>query len=134
MDRAAPPTPDAIEAIALLGETNRRRLYAYASSSAGAVSREEAAEALGLSRELAAHHLDRLVEGGLLVTEWRSRGPGRGPGAGRPAKLYRRAPVEIAVSLPDRRYEAAADAFASALMLLPGGPDLVARSAVTRGA
>jgi predicted ArsR family transcriptional regulator len=133
MDRATSPDPDAIEAIALLGEPNRRKLHAYATSSPRPVSRDEAAEALGISRELAAHHLDRLVEGGLLATEWRPRDPGQGPGAGRPAKLYRRAPRELAVSLPDRRYEAAARAFAAALVASPGGPDLVAHGAAARG-
>jgi predicted ArsR family transcriptional regulator len=38
-----------------------------------------------------------------------------GPGAGRPAKLYRRSTKQIAVSLPDRRYELAGRLLAQAV-------------------
>jgi len=98
---------DAIDSMGLLAEPTRRRLYdMVAGRHGGEISRDEAAAAIGISRELAAFHLDRLVAGGLLSTAYR-RPPGRrgGPGAGRPAKLYRRAEREIGVSLPQRRYE-----------------------------
>ena len=64
------------------------------------LSRDEAASALGISRELAAFHLDRLLRAGLLEAEYRRLGGRTGPGAGRPAKLYRRSSREIAISLP----------------------------------
>ena len=70
--------------------------------------------------ELAAFHLDRLVEAGLLETEFRRRSGRTGPGAGRPAKLYRRAARDFSVSLPAREYERAADLMATALQRLPG--------------
>jgi predicted ArsR family transcriptional regulator len=79
------------------------------------VGRDDAAAALGMSRELAAFHLDRLVEAGLLTTEYRRRGTRTGPGAGRPAKLYRRAPEVVEVSLPARHYARAAELMAEAL-------------------
>lgn len=104
-----------IEAIALLDEPNRRRLYDLVSGARAAVGRDEAAEALGMSRELAAFHLDRLAEAGLLATEYRRRNGRTGPGAGRPAKLYRRSSGELSVSLPPRRYDRAAEAMATAL-------------------
>ena len=66
------------------------------------MGRDDAAAALGISRELAAFHLDRLVEGGLLETEYRRLTGRTGPGAGRPAKLYRRVAGDVAVSLPPR--------------------------------
>jgi predicted ArsR family transcriptional regulator len=110
------PARDPIDAIGLLLEPNRRRLYDLIAASHGEVGRDEAAAKVGISRELAAFHLDRLVAGGLLETAYR-RPAGRkgGPGAGRPAKLYRRSEREIGVSLPARRYEAVADVFAESL-------------------
>lgn len=81
------------------------------------MSRDEAAAGTGASRSAAAFHLDRLVHDGLLETEFRRLSGRRGPGAGRPAKLYRRATAEIAVNLPDRRYDLAADLLASAVTI-----------------
>lgn len=104
-----------IDAIALLGEPVRRQLYAWLSAQASLVSRDDAAAGVGISRALAAFHLDRLVQAGLLETEYRRRSGRTGPGAGRPAKLYRRADREIAITLPERRYEAAAAMMAGAL-------------------
>jgi len=121
-----PTVDDPIEAVALLEEPNRQRLYELVAASRGPVGRDDAAAALGISRELAAFHLDRLAEGGLLETEYRRRGVRSGPGAGRPAKLYRRADREIAISLPPRHYETAADLMATALNRLGGGSGLEA--------
>lgn len=106
---------DAVAAVALLDEPNRRRLYELVTSSPGAVGRDAAAAALGLSRELVAFHLDRLAEAGLLETEFRRIGERRGPGAGRTAKLYRQSARELSVSVPGRDYKGAAEVFAEAL-------------------
>src|SRR5512139_1666519 len=106
---------DAIDAVAALGEPTRHALYDLVAGSAEPVGRDDAVTALGISRELAAFHLDRLVEAGLLETEYRRRSGRTGPGAGRPAKLYRRAGHEIEVSLPPRRYDRAAALMATAL-------------------
>lgn len=104
-----------ITRFATLGEPIRRALYRFVVRRARPVSREEAAEGVGVPRHVAKFHLDRLGEDGLLEVEYR-RPPGRsGPGAGRPAKLYRRASDEITVSLPDRRYELAAHLMATAI-------------------
>jgi predicted ArsR family transcriptional regulator len=127
-----PAIDDPIAAVALLDEPNRRRLYDLVVASAEPVGRDDAVVALGMSRELAAFHLDRLVEAGLLATEYRRRGGRTGPGAGRPAKLYRRADGEVAVSLPPRRYNLAADVMATALDRLGGGPALEAVSTVAK--
>jgi predicted ArsR family transcriptional regulator len=112
---------DPIATIALLNEPNRRRLYDLAVASRTSVGRDEAAAALGITRELAAFHLDRLVEAGLLETEFRRLTGRTGPGAGRPAKLYRRVEREVSVSLPARRYDLVADLMATALDRLGGG-------------
>ena len=91
--------------MAALAEPLRRELYEYVVRSPAPVGRDEAARAVGISRPLAAFHLDRLVEVGLLDTEF-ARLTGRtGPGAGRPAKLYRRSARSVALSIPPRDYE-----------------------------
>lgn len=110
-----PVAQDPIAAIGVLAEPNRRRLYDLVVQCGEPIGRDDAATALAMSRELAAFHLDRLVEAGLLETENRRRGGRSGPGAGRPAKLYRRAGGDIAVSLPPRRYDLAADLMATTL-------------------
>jgi predicted ArsR family transcriptional regulator len=105
---------DSIGAIAMLDEPTRRRLYEYVAHHPN-VGRDAAAEGIGISRELAAFHLDKLVEGGLLATSYKRLSGRSGPGAGRPAKLYSRARTDFAVSLPARHYEVPAEVFASGL-------------------
>jgi predicted ArsR family transcriptional regulator len=114
-------TEQGIEDLAVLAEPVRRRLYLHVAAQTEPVSRDEAAAALGVGRPLAAHHLDRLVEAGLLTAEYQRRTGRSGPGAGRPAKLYRSAPRELSVALPRRRYEVAADLMATALSQPSGG-------------
>ncbi|WP_336215494.1 helix-turn-helix transcriptional regulator [Nonomuraea sp. LPB2021202275-12-8] len=94
---------DDLQALAPLHDPVRRSLYEAVAAHGGEVGRTEAAEAAGVSRTLAGHHLDKLVEAGLL--EGGFRAPERkGPGSGRPAKVYRRAGGEVSVSLPPRDY------------------------------
>jgi predicted ArsR family transcriptional regulator len=127
-----PPADDPIESIALLDEPNRRRLYELVATSPDPVGRDDAAATLDISRELAAFHLDRLVGGGLLETEYRRRSGRSGPGAGRPAKLYRRANREVTVSLPPRRYDLAADVMATALDRLANNSGAAVAADVSR--
>ncbi|MFF7476082.1 helix-turn-helix domain-containing protein [Streptomyces sp. NPDC008092] len=103
-----------IDAIAALQDPVRRRLYEYVAAQGREVGRNEAAEATGVARTLAAHHLDRLAEAGLLDTGSRRLTGRSGPGAGRPAKVYTRARAERAVSLPARDYRTAAELLAEA--------------------
>src|SRR5690606_6764890 len=70
---------------------------------------------LGLARQTAAFHLDRLADESLLDVVYERRSGRTGPGAGRPAKLYRRSARQIAVSLPGRRYELAGRLLARAV-------------------
>ncbi|MER6066188.1 transcriptional regulator [Streptomyces sp. NPDC001792] len=105
---------DDIDAIAVLQDPVRRRLYEYVVTQGREVGRNEAAEAAGVARTLAAHHLDRLAEAGLLETGSRRLTGRSGPGAGRPAKVYTRARTERAVSLPARDYRTAAELLAEA--------------------
>lgn len=101
--------------VAALGEPVRRALYRYVISRPDSVGREEAASAIGVAHHIAKFHLDRLADDGLLDVDY-SRPPGRsGPGAGRPAKRYRRAAREVSVSLPARRYDLAGRVMAQAI-------------------
>lgn len=94
-----------VAGIATLNDPIRRALYLYVVNRADAVGREEAAAAVGVQRALAAFHLDKLTEQGLLDVEFRRLTGRSGPGAGRPAKLYRRSALQLDVSLPPRKYD-----------------------------
>jgi predicted ArsR family transcriptional regulator len=104
-----------VASVAALREPVRRALYRFVVGQPSAVSREQAANGVGVAHHVAKFHLDKLEQDGLLEVEY-SRPPGRsGPGAGRPAKLYRRTGKDIAVSLPTRRYDLAARLMAEAI-------------------
>lgn len=109
------PDADRVAALASLNEPLRRRLYGLAVSEAIGVSRDGAAAALGVPRSVAAFHLDKLVDVGLLEVDHRRPAGRGGPGAGRPAKWYRRAAGEIALSVPERHYDLAALLMARAI-------------------
>lgn len=104
-----------LDALAGLTDGMRRRAYQVVADAAAPVGRDEVAEALGAGRTLAAFHLDKLVAAGLLEVSYARRSGRTGPGAGRPAKLYRLTAAEHAVSVPPRAYRAAAELLAEAL-------------------
>jgi predicted ArsR family transcriptional regulator len=104
-----------VEAVGLLQEPVRRAVYEYVAGRDEPSGRGEVARALGIGRTLAAFHLDRLAGAGLLEVSYARRSGRTGPGAGRPAKLYRRSAAEHELSLPPRRYLAAAELLAAAL-------------------
>ena len=104
-----------MDGVAALAEPVRLSLYRYVAASDEPVSRDQAAAAVGVPLHQAKFHLDRLVDEGLLEAEF-SRPPGRsGPGAGRPTKRYRWSGRDIAVSIPERRYELAGALMATAI-------------------
>jgi predicted ArsR family transcriptional regulator len=115
-----------LENLATLDEPIRRKLYLYVVGRDADVSRNEAARAMRVSRALAAFHLDKLVEADLLQATFRRLSGRKGPGAGRPAKLYRRSPTQFDVSLPRRRYELAAHILAETLARADSGDALKA--------
>jgi predicted ArsR family transcriptional regulator len=119
--------------LAVLAEPLRRRLYLHVIGQSEPVGRDDAAGALGIGRSLAAFHLDRLVEAGLLTTEFRRLSGRSGPGAGRPAKLYLSSGREVRATVPHRRYEVAAKLFASALTSEDPGPDALVEAAGAYG-
>lgn len=94
-------------ALAVLDDDLRRRIFLFVRSQGVPVTRERVAQEAGISRKLAAFHLDKLVEKDLLNHHY-ARPPGRGgPGAGRPAKVYEPSAMTIEISVPQRRYELA---------------------------
>jgi predicted ArsR family transcriptional regulator len=124
-------------AVAALAEPTRRRLYDHVVRQAGPVSRDEAAAATDVPRATVAFHLDKLADEGLLDVVFERRTGRSGPGAGRPSKLYRRAECDVAVSLPERRYDLAGGLLATALeeAQASGEPprEVLARRAFDRG-
>jgi predicted ArsR family transcriptional regulator len=113
-----------LERIAPLADPVRRRIYGFIAAGGGSVSRDEAAEAAGIGRPLAAFHLERLLGAGLLVED-RDPGPQVRPRRrGRPEKRYRLAPGELSVAVPSRSYELAATLFADALASVDRPPAL----------
>ncbi|MPZ67101.1 MAG: helix-turn-helix domain-containing protein [Pseudonocardiaceae bacterium] len=104
-----------VDAVAALAEPTRRRLYDHVVRQPASVSRDEAATSLDLARTTVAFHLDRLVDDGLLDVVYERRTGRTGPGAGRPAKLYRRSGWHVAVSLPERHYDLAGWLLAGAI-------------------
>ncbi len=106
---------DQLETVCSLGDPTRRALYEHVARAREPVSRDDAAEAVDVDRSVAAYHLDKLVDEGLLAASF-ARPEGRGgPGAGRPAKHYERADIEVTASAPPRDYRLIADLLARAL-------------------
>jgi predicted ArsR family transcriptional regulator len=115
MDEAGTTRDAQISAVAALDEPIRRWLYDYVVGQPDPVSRDQAAAALAVPRSTAAFHLDHLVDKELLEVIYQRRTGRTGPGAGRPAKLYRRSNQHVDISLPDRRYDLAGRLLCSAL-------------------
>jgi len=114
VDEPADDLERRISGIAALDQPVRRDLYRLLRER-GRVTRDEAAEALGLPRSVAAFHLDKLNEAGLVDVTFERTSGRSGPGAGRPAKLYHRSSQELAVSVPDRHYDLAGSLLAAAI-------------------
>ena len=106
---------DEIDAVGVLADPVRRALYQHVAAQEDPVSRDQAAHAVQVPLHTAKFHLDRMVDAGLLEVEFRRLSGRTGPGAGRPSKLYRRAARQLSVSLPERRYDVAAEVLATAV-------------------
>ncbi len=108
-------------AVATLGDPVRRALYDLLRRSPEPLSRDQLAASAGIPRSTASFQLEKLVDGGLLSTEYRKRGARNGPGSGRPAKLYRVERPEVAASFPARAYDLAAHLMAAAIEISGAG-------------
>jgi len=112
--------------VAALGDRSRRALYGYVRTAGHPVTREDAAEATGISRGLAAFHLDKMVEAGLLKADYQPPA-GQPRGRGRAPKVYLPTGEDISVTLPARRYELIAEILADAVAEDPTRADAAAR-------
>jgi predicted ArsR family transcriptional regulator len=112
---AQQPLERSLEVVVTLRDTTRRRLYRYIERQPAAVGRDEAAKAVGISRSLAAFHLEKLVAVGLLKPEYRRLSERSGRGAGRTSKLYRRSAGQFELSLPERHYDVLARLLAESM-------------------
>jgi predicted ArsR family transcriptional regulator len=109
-----PDLEQRIAGIAALDQPLRRQLYRLLSRR-GWTTRDEAAAELDVARSVAAFHLDKLAEAGVLDVRFERTTGRRGPGAGRPSKLYRLRAEELSASIPDRRYDLAGSLLAAAV-------------------
>ena len=106
---------DPIREVAVLDQPLRRALHRLLVDDGGWVGRDAAAEALGVPRSVAAFHLDKLAEAGVVDVSYERTSGRTGPGAGRPAKRYRRRATEVAASVPPRHYDLAGALLAEAI-------------------
>jgi predicted ArsR family transcriptional regulator len=93
----------AVKSVAAIADRLRAELYRFVRHSPQPVTRDEAAGSAGISRSLAAFHLDKLVAVGLLRARYDAAG--RTAAVGRSPKVYEPSGQEIRVQLPERRYE-----------------------------
>ncbi|MGW4713756.1 helix-turn-helix transcriptional regulator [Nocardia sp. NPDC004260] len=104
----------AIGAVAALDDELRRGMYRFIRRARRPVTRDEAAEQVGISRKLAAFHLDKLVDAGLLRARYEQVGGVRR--VGRTPKVYEPADTEVQVSIPERRHQVLAEILADAVL------------------
>jgi predicted ArsR family transcriptional regulator len=101
--------------IGVLADPVRYELYRFVCGQAEPVSRDQAAQGLGIPRHQAKFHLDRLAAEGFLQTDYVRVSGRTGPGAGRPAKRYRRGTGELMVTIPPRDYGLAGEVMADGI-------------------
>jgi predicted ArsR family transcriptional regulator len=124
----------AIKAIAALDDELRRGMYVYIRSVRRPVTRDEAAAAVGISRKLAAFHLDKLVDAGALRAHYEPAAGIRR--VGRSPKVYEPTSADIQVSIPQRRHDVLADILLDAVLTEGQGEnarDAALRAARSRG-
>jgi predicted ArsR family transcriptional regulator len=131
---AGGPSAPAIRAVAVLDDELRRGMYLYCREAGRPVTRDEAAAQVGISRKLAAFHLDKLVDAGLLQAHYNPvdgiRRVGRRP------KVYEPTNDSVQVTIPERRHDLLADLLLDAVLAEQDGETAIAsalRTAQRRG-
>jgi predicted ArsR family transcriptional regulator len=100
------PTEQQASVLGAVGDPGAREALAFVRAQPAATSADEVAAALGVHRNVARARLERLVGAGLLEVAYERRTGRAGPGAGRPAKVYRATPDLAAIEFPERHYAA----------------------------
>jgi predicted ArsR family transcriptional regulator len=118
-----------IRAVAALEDELRRGMFEYIRHAPRPVTRDEAAASVGISRKLAAFHLDKLVSAGVLRAEYHAVGTRK---VGRTPKVYAPAGRDIRVSIPPRQHDVLAGILLDAV--LTAGENEGARAAAMRAA
>ncbi|MFA1541132.1 helix-turn-helix transcriptional regulator [Actinomadura monticuli] len=123
-----------LAAAAILSDDLRHRMYAFIRAAQAPVTRDEAAASVGISRKLAAFHLDKLVDAGLLSARYAN--PSGVRRVGRAPKVYEPSGVDVRVSIPQREHGLLASILLDAVRAqAPGesGEDAALRVAAERG-
>lgn len=123
-----------LDAVGVLGDESRWKLFSFVRRARRAVTREEAAERVGISRKLAAFHLDKMVAAGLLHARYEATG--EAPKVGRRPKVYEPVDADLTVSIPGRQYQLLADLLLETVLhgsREETGPDAASRTARERG-
>jgi predicted ArsR family transcriptional regulator len=123
----------AIRAVAVLDDELRRGMYYYIRAARRPVTRDEAATAVGISRKLAAFHLEKLVDAGVLAVADQPvsmlRRVGRAP------KVYQPVDADISVSIPPRHHDLLAEILLAAVLADDAPhPDVAGRGERAEGA
>jgi predicted ArsR family transcriptional regulator len=103
MDAETTAREKALAAVGALEDGLRRGMYGFVRRAGRPVTRDEAAASVGISRKLAAFHLDKLVDVGLLRTRYDA--PGRPRAVGRAPKLYEPTDTQFTLTIPERRHD-----------------------------
>lgn len=96
-----------------LADRQRREIYLHVRRASAALTKDAVAAGVGISRTLATFHLERLLEEGLLLAKFERRAAS---GAGRPSKHYYASDAAITLTIPDRRYDVAAEILSRAVV------------------
>lgn len=116
------------QAVAALVDPVRRALYEFVRGQRRPVTREQAADAVDVSRNLAAFHLEKLVEVGMLQARYEA--PAQPRGRGRTPKVYEATSDGLTLTVPQRHYDLAGTILADAIATDPAD----ARQAANRHA
>jgi predicted ArsR family transcriptional regulator len=92
---------ETIRAVAVLGDDSRRRMFEFSRRAGRPITRDEAAAEVGISRKLAAFHLEKLVEAGLLRAHYERAGGIRK--VGRAPKVYEPVDADLRLAIPPRQ-------------------------------
>jgi predicted ArsR family transcriptional regulator len=112
--QAGSPVAPAIRAVAALEDELRRGMYVFIREARRPVTRDEAAASVGISRKLAAFHLDKLVDAGALRARYEAVGDS--PKVGRTPKVYEPSGLDIQISIPSRHHDVLADILVDAVL------------------